>query len=411
MNSITLRTISKMATIAFIFYVLWFRYSFRQSPVILNGTAGIAIGCVVLDMFLMRSNIKELIPPGVTINLIMCIYSLVTGVFVAYSYDILLAQVKTLFAFSCMSVVMGYICMQEKSIDWLIHTLIALAVTCCLFVTLRGYSWQGYGHTLSEDHNPNNLGVTMCMGLFALAYKGKPNTKAVFYAVPLAVLFLYFVVGSGSRKSLIAAGMICSLWAWPMMTQTWKNGSPAKRLVLVLIFLLIGAGVWYYFTNVYITSDSYERMQTLGDSDEGSSGLRMLYYKLSIEYLMESPFFGLGLYHFIVWNPFHQMSHSTYAEALSCWGLVGSCIYFYPFLRATVRAFLMAFRADSNYMDRIILTLVITEFFLGVGQVFFYEIQHMILWTLIFIYQALRDEKQPGQEKQCEIRHCKYIKA
>lgn len=411
MNSITLRTVSKMGTIAFIFYVLWFRFSFGQSSMILNGTAAVAIGCVVFDMFLTRNNIRELIPPGAMINLIMCIYSLVTGVFVAYNYDVLIAQVKTLFALSSMCVVIGYICMQEKSIDWLINTLIALAVTCSIFVAFRGNNWEGYGYTLSADHNPNTLGVTMCMGLFSLAYKGKPNTKAALYAVPLAVMFLYFVVGSGSRKSLIAAGIICALWAWPMLTQTWKNTTPAKRLLLVLAFLMMGIGVWYYVTHVYITSDSYERMQTLGDSDEGSSGHRMMYYKLAIEYLSESPLFGLGLYHFIIWNPFHQMSHSTYAEALSCWGVVGSCIYFYPFLRAAVRAIFMAFRPDSDYMDRIILTLVFTEFFLGIGQVFFYEIQHMILWTLIFIYQAMQDEKQHEMEKQSEIRQCKYIKA
>ena len=129
-----------------------------------------------------------------------------------------------------------------------------------------------------------------------------------------------------------------------------------------------------------------------------------------MDYFAEYPVFGIGLNQFAFWNPFHQMAHSTYAEAFADWGTFGCMIYFTPVLIAFVSLIkIISAEKKDTYVPRIVLGLFALELFLGVGQAWFFEIEHLIAWTLLYY---LIDEMTGKPKKNNKPRmECKYVKA
>lgn len=403
----SLSKIAKISCIAFVFYVFWFSYAFRKVNVILYATVFVAVGCMAFDLWFYQRDIKGFCPMGVLINLVMVFYSLITGVWVAVSESTVVSLAKTYAAFTAICIVICYISKEEDSIDWIVNGMIALCIVVFVFQNLRGYPIPGYGYVLGPEQNPNMLALVMNVGLFCLAYKSRNGTKHIGWHLLLAVMFMYSVINSGSRKCLIAAGIIIVLWLMPLVKTIWKSSGQGTHILMIAAAVLIAAGVVYYFTTVFVNTDIYQRMMLLGDEDEFSSRNRKLYYQYALDYFQEQPIFGIGLGQFQLWNPFHQMSHSTYAESISCWGFVGCLIYYIPVVGAIFQAVRLSFSGRNTYVPRIVLAVLIMELFLGVGQVWFYEIEHLITWTLIyFILSDLLMKENPQPR-----RTYKYVKA
>ena len=143
------------------------------------------------------------------------------------------------------------------------------------------------------------------------------------------------------------------------------------------------------------------------ENEQGSSALRYMYYEKSAEFFMERPLFGIGMYQFWFWySGAGAYTHSTYAEVLCTWGLCGCLLYFIPALAVGVRLVRQCFRAKKNYIIRMALALWIMEIFLGIGQIWFYVIENMIAWTLIYVTADFEEEALRVAERKC-----KYVKA
>ena len=392
--------IAKIGCIVFIFYVLWFRYAFREMHVILYGSVGIAAFCMLFDMWSSHINLLDFCPIGVLMNLVMCVYSIITGLWVAVSQDTLISLVKTYAAFSMVCIVVCYVSKIENGIGWLVNVLILVNVLSALFIIFRGYEYPGYGYVLGPSQNPNQLGTALLSGLFCVAYKSHQVDKKLPLHFVSALLILYAIISCGSRKSLIAAGIVVALWMYPLCSDLWKSGSNERRVFLVAVVVLALGGIYYYFVTYFQNTDIYQRMMLLGDSNEFSSRHRKLYYVYALDYFSEHPIFGIGLGQFLYWNPYNQMSHSTYAEAISCWGTVGCLLYFIPAIHAGFKTVYLAFTSEKTYIPRIVLVLLVTEAFVGLGQVWFYEIEHLLIWTLIFyILDDLTAEQEAKELK------------
>ena len=127
-------------------------------------------------------------------------------------------------------------------------------------------------------------------------------------------------------------------------------------------------------------------MEVLGSNEEGSSSqIRKQYYQFAIDFFSEHPFFGVGLDQFRVWSPYHGYSHSTYAEALADWGFLGCLVYFLPALWAGIKILQLSFSNPGENTLKVVFAVWVMEVFLGLGQIWFYKIEHLIAWTIIFI--------------------------
>ena len=361
---------------------------------------------MLLDVFMSRSDILEICPYGVLVNIIMCFYSVSTGIWGAKNSSALLSSVETYLAFSMICVVICYISKEERNIDWLTNIIIIICIIVGIYQNFRGYYYVGYGYILGETQNPNGFGIIMCLGIFCLAYRTKNRTKGVLPYFILYGFFLYAIVNCGSRKSLIAAIIISVLWLLPMLIEVWKQSDTNSRIVILTFLVLLVFGIYFYISRIYINTVSFQRMLRLGGDDEISNAHRRLYYKYALEYLGERPLFGIGLAQFTYWNPYHQYAHSTYAECIADWGLVGSVIYFYPVIIVGVKLLRMTYASEKRYQTRLILALWVMELFLGIGTIWFYDSTHLVTWTIIYMYGNLYlDENVPN------LVQYKYIKA
>ena len=173
MFDIQFSKISKWCVIIFLFYVFWFQYSYRENRIILYGTIGTATLFMILDFLLSDNRTLSEIPWGVGVNLVMSVYSLLTGIFVAVNQSVLISAVKTYFCFSIMIFIICYVSREEKGIDWIIKTIIWVCLVSAGYVIFRGYQLEDYGYVLSADNNPNTLGVLMDIGIFCTLFRLK----------------------------------------------------------------------------------------------------------------------------------------------------------------------------------------------------------------------------------------------
>ena len=383
----------------FLFYNMWYKYAYSERNIILYGTALAATACALYDLFTSRSDIEEVFPMGVLVNLLMCVYSIITGLFVAKNHDVLFSAVKTYAAFSLVCLVICYISHREGNIDWLLSILIAVNISSAIYVLFRGSYYQGYGNVLGPTQNPNDLGLAMNIGLFCLAYKARNNKGKRLLYYGLAVLFCYIIIDCGSRKCLIAAVLTLLAWFIPDAWQAWRKGNWMNRFILLCLVAIILFSIGYYYQRIYINTDIYNRMERLGSDDEGSSHFRKLFYQYALDYFQEHPIFGIGLQQFRVWNPYHAYAHSTYAEAIADWGFIGCSIYFFPVIWAGFELIKKTIAKTDN-MTKTVLALFAMEIFLGVGQIWFYEFQHLLIWTIIYLFLKMNPEKQWIKEKQ-----------
>ena len=398
--------ISKYLIYMCLFYLFFIKYAYRDSHVVLYGTAGLATICMVLDLLVSHKDISDLCHWGLLINLIMCIYSLITGVFVANDTDVLISAIKTYSAFSLICLVICYISKEEKSIIWLSNAIIIIDMISALYVLTNGTYYKGYGYIIGPTQNPNNLGLAMTLGLFCIAYKPRTKPIKTVSSVCISILFLYTIIGCGSRKCVFAAIIVCALWLISLTYELWNGNSWGTRIILILFLVAIAVGLIYYYNNVYINTYSYNRMTSLGAEDEGSSQARILYYQYALDYFQEKPIFGIGLDQFRVWNPHHAYAHSTYAEALAGWGFVGCIFYFFPVVLAGIHLIRRSLFGKEKYNSGVVLALWAAEMFLGIGQIWFYEIEHLIAWAMIYIAVFMAD----NSNRTKNFRRLKYVK-
>ncbi len=403
-----LAKISKIAIATFILYVFWLKYVYGERVIIVYITGAVAIGCMTVDMLRNNDNFMGVFPYGVAVNIIMCAYSVITGIFVAKNPGFMMTQLKSYLSYSLICMAICYVVFAEKSIDWLANILVFVSVLCCIRIFTHGYYNELYGYVLSSDNNPHSLGLVLDMGIFGVAYthtKKNAWQKAISYG--LIGMFLYVIVGCGSRKCLIAAIIITIIWIIPQIRMTMSKANTTVRTGIILAIIAVTALGIFYFRHYYIHSISYGRMQLLGDAtnERGSSAKREYYYRTAFELFLESPFFGVGFDQFRFNNIHGLYSHSTYAEAIASWGFIGCMLYFPPVGVAVVKTVRMAYRKQGSYVTPIVLALLAMEIFLGIGQIWFYTVEHLIAWTLIFLTLKIQYEGVSVRERKC-----KYVK-
>ena len=405
---IPLNKITKYMTYICIFYLFFWKYAFDERRIILYGTAGLATLCMIIDLLISRRDILAEFPWGVLLNPVMCVYSIITGIFIARNEVLLISAVKTYAAFSLVTMAIAYVTKKENSLDWFIDAIIIIDIISSIYVIANGTFFKGYGYILGPEQNPNNLGLAMNLGLFCVAFRARKDSKNVVISCMIALLFLYTIIECGSRKNLIASMIICVLWLIPLSVDAWKKSDWRGRILLIIVIGIATFLVVYYYNNYYVDTYIYNRMERLGAHDENSSASRIQYYKYAIEFFLERPVFGIGLIQYQVWNPLHHAyAHSTYAEALADWGIVGCTIYFMPAFCAGFKLMTRRHHDKERHAANVVFALWAAEIFLGIGQIWFYEIEHMIAWTVIYSYLQMTENAQLSEIG----RKFKYVKA
>lgn len=403
--------VTKISITALFFYILFYQEVWGDKHLILYGTAGAAILSIAVYWIRQGSLSIDRVPYGVWNNLILMIYAVTTGIFVAVNFTTTLQSSITLLAFSAVCIAMCYTSTEEGSFEWVLKAMVALALLCSLYTFVRGTEWPGYGIVLSANNNPHDLAAVLNIGIFSVLYLSRNRERKLsLFSTILVLLFTIVTIRCGSRKYLLANVAIEGVWMWTVVREEWKSGDSNRRGIIVFVLVVIACVAYYIFRNVYMTSDSYTRMQN--GMDMGNQ-YRILFYKESWKIFLNHPFFGGGLnqFRYLSTVATGNYSHSTYAEALADFGSVGCILYFVPILAVTYRIIRKVFHSDRNYGDFLLLAYCLAELFIGTGQIFFMEFYHFIAWSILFFYgQPTTNPEHRNLMIRQSARTCKYIR-
>ncbi len=400
--------ITKISATILVFYILFYLQIFGDNHLILYGSAIITVLSMVI--YCIRENYLDLnnVPFGVWNNLIMVAYSIIVGSFVAYNYSRILSSSVTLAAYSVVCIAICYVSYEEKSFNWVLNMLIALAGLSAVYAFFRGAVWEGYGKTLSLNNNPHFFAAVMNLGTFSIIFRIKDAEKRVSILwIVLIGFFLYSIIGCGSRKYLIATSLMLIVWIITSVKERWAKGDTQQKVTTILMLFCIAILVYFIYRRFYINSDSYSRMM---DSDDLGNQKRILFYRKALEIFLDHPVFGGGYDQFRYWSGVGGYAHSTYAEAIADFGFLGCVLYFSPIIYTTFYIIKKPFYCKMNYKSLQLLTFCIAELFIGVGQIFFMEFHHFVAWTILFYYSHEQVEIKEPTTLVKTPRTCKYIR-
>ncbi len=403
--------VTKISTVVLIVYILFYQEIWGDNHLILYGSAAVAVLSTAIHCMNLGSLTYDYVPYGVWNNLIIVVYAVTVGCFVAADYMTTLRSSVTLLAFAVVCIAICYASAEEGSFEWVLKVMIAVALLCSLYTFIRGTEWQGYGIVLSATNNPHDLAAVLNIGIFSVLYLSRNKEKKLsLISAALIVLFSIVTIRCGSRKYLIANTLLEVIWAWTIIREGWKSGDSNRRIITVFMLITFAVVVYYIFTNVYLSSDSHNRMQ---NSDDLGNQYRFLFYKEAWRIFLDHPVFGAGLNQFknLTQVAAGNYAHSTYAEAISDFGLVGCILYFVPIAAVAYRIIGRALNRNRNYGDFILLAFCLSELFIGTTQIFFMEFYHFLVWSILFHYdRQIVDSKLENPSAQPFVRTWKYIR-
>lgn len=395
--------LEKLFIFIFIVYIEWFKEAYYDVPIILYGSILGAISCWFLRIILFDKKIKIKYTSKVGVNLVFFgMYSLISGIFIYKDSVFFFNQLFTYFCFVIVCILITYISNQYKDSNWLLKIFIVGSFLCSIQTILYPYPYYNgiIVTSMSKHNNPNTLGLVMCIGLYSvliLNYKKNLSNKISFVSM---TLYIYIIILSGSRKSLFVAISIflCFMVNYFFKKERNKKIELLKKVLLIfgIIFIIIFVGS--HLVNYYQSTSSFERMSNLNMNNS-----RFLLYKEAFELWKINPLFGIGFNQYAILSSFKYYSHSTYAEILSCTGLLGFIIFFIPIIRLffnLMKDSLKKKNKNRNYY-RILLLILIFELFLGIGQIFIYEFYHLVILNYIFseVENLKRSEKRYENKK------------
>ncbi|MBD8591099.1 O-antigen ligase family protein, partial [Peribacillus simplex] len=161
-------------------------------------------------------------------------------------------------------------------------------------------------------------------------------------------------------------------------------------LILTLIIAL------YFSYSLLFDSGLFLRFQKLFENDDPT---RINMYKTAFKLFEENPIVGIGFNNYRAVSPFQTYSHSTYAEVLATTGILGTILYFIPFLSLLVKTWFLSKAKDLIIAKnaKIMWLLLLTLLFLGTGVIHFYELSSTIALGFIIAFGNLyyrKDSKE-----------------
>lgn len=370
-------------------YYGWFQTVFYQIPNMLLILGALMMVTIVLHSYTSRINLLKYITPELWLWIAFAFASYVSGILMTH----IRANTSSLFTYIEFLILiygMIYISAQDKSIDFFVDLFILFATICSITTIFYGVEYSRGRISMGINSNPNLLGIIMAIAVCCILYK--LNTKKLVYSIIsflLISIFIYTTILTGSRKSFLSIAIICLYWlifvAFKEIRRTKFNG-----LILFIIVIIIA---YYIMNTVFQDSLLFDRLSDLFESGDNT---RKGMYIVAVQLFLKSPVWGIGFDNFKYFSGFGTYSHSTYAEALACTGLVGVFLYFSSYVILLKKYINLIFNKELTVIQKkqakILLGLFFMLLFLGIGVIHFYGMSSSIAFGMIISFCNINKE-------------------
>lgn len=382
--------LSKLFFTLLVMYYGWFQIVFFQIPNMLLVLGACMMGCIFIHAYKNKVSILKCFTAEIIMWIIFAVTSLAFGIFIARNPGILISEVVTFIEFLIMMYGIIYISAYDKSIEFFVTFYIMFAAIRALTTLFYGVEYGSGRISMGPNNNPNELGISLAIGVCFILYKlDLKKFWSMFLSFVGIFLFVYVVLLTGSRKSFLSIALIIVYW---LVFVAFKEGGRSKLNGLIMFVLL--AIIGYSALNVML-KDSVLILR-LYDLFRSGDKTRKGMYKAAIELFMQNPVFGIGFNNYRILSGYGTYSHSTYAEALACTGIVGAFLYFYPYGILLMKYKKLFLNRDVSYLlmkqFRIMTGLFCVLLFLGIGIIHFYEMSSSIAFGIIVAFSYINKE-------------------
>ena len=329
------------------------------------------------------------------IEFVLIIVTSVTGFIVAINKTYVLETIQSLLYELMFGYCLYRISVKEKSIDWfaLAWVVSGLILVGYVFIT-GGYSVGKLARlSINESTNVNTIGVFITFGIWFVLYlmsNRKLSALRLIGGIITIALFLYFIIETVSRKSLIASLFLILFWIVFALFPYLKRMSFGRRFAIIIIFLVAVWFIYYRFGADFIrvsASMSY-RMQRL--SEENITDMRR--FDLIIDackVFLQHPVLGVGWNNYRYYSFSGQYAHNTYVEVLACTGILGSS-FAYAMWWVQIKSVYLAIK---NRISKVLIANIISLFlvlvFIDAVQIMYYNSTLLMVMNLLFTLCAV----------------------
>ena len=270
-------------------------------------------------------------------------------------------------------------------------------------------------YTISTEKNPNALGMSFALGIWSvLNLYQKKKIPLIFVGLFIGA-FLYCIILTGSRKSLIATGLIIGIWLLFCFIPQMKREGGYKGFFTFILMTIIVTILGHFFINQFTDSIIANRMNEL--AYETSEGERSNLYRVGYELFLQNPLFGMGFQGFKY--AYGSYSHATLVEIPVSGGIIGTILYFSVYYISIKRVFKIYRLTSKNrkyeneHMDiKMIIVLWIVMLFYTTCIIHQYQFESFVLLGLIFgntahLENILQTRGSKPEEKKTGSRYIK----
>lgn len=380
---------SKLFYVLLVIYCGWFQFVFFEVHNMLLILGVFMMGFISLHALQTRTNILKSLTIELKLWILFAFTSFAFGLLPIVNQGFFFIRGITTFS-QLLVLIYGviYISKQDRNIDFFIKVFIAFAIICAVTTMFWGVNYRGGQITMGLRNNPNELGITMAIGVCCILYK-LSFKKLVYLIVKfIAILLLiYVVLLTGSRKSFFSILLIMIYWLIYVELKDIKASRFTQKIKGIFAILLMTGVSYYIFYPFFEDSILLRRLINLFES---GSEIRVGMYIEAIDLFKKSPFVGIGFNNYRAVSIYGTYSHSTYAEALACTGMIGSTLYFFPYIIILINYIKMV---TSKKLDalllkqaRVMLGLFGVILFLGFGVIHYYSPTSSIAFGMIIAF-------------------------
>ena len=183
-------------------------------------------------------------------------------------------------------------------------------------------------YSISRSLNPNYVGMCFTAGIWSILYFQQKKKVPVVIALMLTAFLEYCALLTGSRKALIASGIVFFLWIIFCYFSSLDNTTIGKRIIYFALVVSIVIILYIWLESEYSNSLIAQRMARL--KNEVTVGERAQLYITGWNLFKKNPIFGIGFTGLT--GLIGEDSHATIVEIPVSGGIIGTFIYFVSYI-------------------------------------------------------------------------------
>ena len=376
-------------------------------------------GAILIAFFLANSNkivdFRDMLTDEIVCLVAYMAYMLVVGL--AFSEDVgnHISQWVTCLEYLYLLMVICSIIIQTGSDTFQIPLLLVAIVLAIVFIR-DPVPYGGGRYSITAKTNPNGLGMKFATGIWVILYLQQQKKMPLIPGFALIAVFGYCIMQTGSRKSLIAAGIVFTLWMLLCFLPSLRKQGGARSFFQFVILIFIVAVLWRAFQNSFSDSVIADRMNGLvyGSTERSRSDM----YRNGFALFKSNLLFGLGFQGYAYY--YGGYSHATLVEIPVSGGIFGSLLYigvYFISIKKTLRVIgetrAKPELATEHAKARMLLVLWAAMLFYTTCIIHQYQFESFVLFGIIFgqtSYIERRVNELSAEQRTEERMGSKYIR-